>query len=239
MGLSARLRLAKLALVVDTRRDTGDLARVVTAALRGGVDMVELRDRHASADEVAAAWEVVRDATDQVPSALAVLGLAPQVARQAAVDVVHLGAVEGPVAQARRVVGEFGLVGRSVHHREDFGHIEADFLVLGPVVSDLPGAPGLDIVTDAAQRLPVTDVTATPWFAIGGITADTLGPVLDAGAIRVAVSTAISDADDPEAAARELKARVQAAWDARPGMERYVLSALGGGTARFLDQGDR
>ena len=236
MGLSARLRIAKLQLIIDTRAEQGDLRDIVTAALRGGVDVIQLRDRTATPDEMATAFDVISSATAQIPSTLACLNRDLAVACRVGADVVHLGAADGPMHQARSAVGEYGLVGRSVHHKEDFGHIDADYLFVGPVHSDAPGTPGLAIVTHAAQRMPVTDVTAVPWFAVGGITIENLPQVLDAGALRVAVSSAISDADDPEAATRELKQVVQAAWDARPEMERYALSVLGGGNLRFNGQ---
>ena len=234
MGLAQRLRIAKLQLVVDARAEQGDLEQVVSAALRGGVDVVQLRDRKASSDELLAAFEVVKRLVAAVPTATAAINRDPAVARRSGADVLHLGAADGPMASARAALHEFGLVGRSVHHKEDFGHIDADYLFVGPVFSDAPGTPGLPIVTQAAHLLPVTDVTATPWFAIGGITRENLDQVLQAGALRVAVSDAILDADDPEAAAAELRSALQAAWDARPEMERYTIAALGGGSAKLI-----
>ena len=86
---------------------------------------------------------------------------------------------------------------------------------------------GLDLVRYAAQVAPPSDLAAKPWFAIGGIDLDNLDDVLAAGARRVCVVRALTLADDPEAAARELSARLRQAWRADPAMEQYTLGAAG------------
>jgi thiamine-phosphate pyrophosphorylase len=77
----------------------------------------------------------------------------------------------------------------------------------------------------------VTDIGSKPWFAIGGINLENLDDVIEAGARRVCVVRAITQASDPEAAARQLRDRLQAAWRADPRTEQYTIKALSGGGA--------
>ena len=85
---------------------------------------------------------------------------------------------------------------------------------------------GLDLVRYAARKAPVAVVKSKPWFAIGGISLDNLDAVIEAGARRVCVVRAITEASDPQAAADRLSSRLRAAWKADPAMERYVFQAL-------------
>ena len=236
MGLTGRLRVAKLHLITDTRAAQGDFADFVVAALRGGVDMVQVRDTAASDEQLLAALEVVRSATTQV-NATCVVGRNAAVARRFEADVLHLGASD-EAAGARTAVHSYGLLVRSVHDEAGLREPEADYLFVGPVFDTDPGdelaVPGLDLVRRAARLQAVDDAQATPWFAVGGITATNIEQVVEAGALRVAVSSAITGADDPEAAAAGLKLVLQQAWAANPAMESYAIGALGGGTARLL-----
>ena len=93
-----------------------------------------------------------------------------------------------------------------------------NYLTVGPVYGGLPmGDAGLALVRHAAKVAPPSSVEAKPWFAVGGITAGNLDEVLDAGARRIAVSRAVTDADDPEAAAMALKDRLRHALERGPG----------------------
>ena len=129
------------------------------------------------------------------------------VARAAGADVLHLGQDDLPLAVARDIVGADTLIGRSTHDETQAvaaTQEAVDYFCVGPCwpTPTKPGrsAPGLDLVRAAASLS-----TATPWFAIGGIDADRLPEVLDAGATRIVVVRAITAAEDPAAAARELK----------------------------------
>jgi thiamine-phosphate pyrophosphorylase len=126
-------------------------------------------------------------------------------------DVLHLGQDDLPVAVARRLLGTDVVVGRSTH---DEAQVEAaavepgvDYFCVGPTwpTPTKPGrpAPGLPLLRHAAAL-----GTTRPWFAIGGITEDNLDQVLDAGARRVVVVRALTEADDPHAAARRLRERL-------------------------------
>ena len=109
---------------------------------------------------------------------------------------------------------------------------DVDYLTVGPVYATSlnPAYPpvGLDPVRHAARVAPVPVVTSKPFFAIGGIGLDTIDAVIEAGARRVVVVSAITQASDPQEAAQQLRRRLQDAWDADPAMERYVMQALAG-----------
>jgi thiamine-phosphate pyrophosphorylase len=207
--LRERLAGAQLYLCTDGRRERGDFEEFVEAALRGGVDIVQLREKGLEAREELALLEVLADAARRHGALWSVNDRA-DLAATAGADVLHLGQDDLPVPAARRLIGSAPLVGRSTHDRAqvDAAEVEpdVDYFCVGPTwpTPTKPGrpAPGLDLTRYAAA-------TATrPWFAIGGIDADRLDQVLDAGATRVVVVRAITEADDPEAAARSLRTRL-------------------------------
>jgi len=205
-----RLAAARLYLCTDARGASGDLAAFADAALRGGVDVLQLREKGMEARDELAALEVLADACRRHGALLAVNDRA-DVALAAGADVLHLGQDDLPVEQARRVLGDDVLIGRSTHDeaQAEAGAAEpgVDYFCTGPCwpTPTKPGrpAPGLDLVRATAASAP-----ARPWFAIGGIDHDRLDEVLDAGATRVVVVRAITGADDPEAAARALRTRL-------------------------------
>jgi thiamine-phosphate pyrophosphorylase len=155
-----------------------------------------------------AALEVFADACRRHGRLLAVNDRA-DVALGAAADVLHLGQDDLPVRLARGIVGERPLIGRSCHAEAEvdaaFAEPGVDYFCTGPVwpTPTKPGrpAPGLGLVEYAAKLAPEG---ARPWFAIGGIDAGNLGQVLKAGARRVVVVRALTEAADPGAAAAEL-----------------------------------
>ncbi|WP_210025346.1 thiamine phosphate synthase [Pseudonocardia parietis] len=211
----ARLAGARLYLCTDARTEQGDLAAFADAALAGGVDIVQLRDKGGpdgplEARAELAALEVLGDACRRHGALLAVNDRA-DVALAAGADVLHLGQDDLPVGWARRVVGDDVVIGRSSHSTEETlaAATEAgvDYFCAGPCwpTPTKPGrlAPGLDLVRTVAGRAP-----ERPWFAIGGIDEDRLDDVLEAGASRIVVVRAITQADDPQAAAARLKARL-------------------------------
>ncbi|GLZ45720.1 thiamine-phosphate synthase [Actinomycetospora sp. NBRC 106375] len=206
-----RLQDARLYLCTDSRADRGDLADFADAALRGGVDVIQLREKGLEARQELAALEVLAQAARRHGALLAVNDRA-DLALAADADVLHLGQDDLPVPWARRVVGDDVLIGRSTHDEAQAaaGAVEvgADYFCTGPCwpTPTKPGrpAPGLDLV-----RATAAAGTARPWFAIGGIDHDRLDDVLAAGATRVVVVRAITDADDPEGAARALRERLR------------------------------
>lgn len=212
MDRRTRLADARLYLCTDSRAARGDLAAFADAALAGGVDIVQLREKGIEARAELAALEVLADACARHGALLAVNDRA-DVALAAGADVLHLGQDDLPVRWARRIVGDDVLIGRSTHDdaQADAAADEpgVDYFCAGPCwpTPTKPGrpAPGLDLVRHTAAT-----GTDRAWFAIGGIDEERLDAVLDAGATRVVVVRVITEADDPRAAASRLSARLRA-----------------------------
>ena len=203
-----RLRLARLYLVVET----AGLA-AARAALAGGVDMVQLREKQASDSEILRAAVEFRR-TCEVHGALFWLNDRPDLAKQAGADGVHIGQEDMSIDEARSIVGPDVLIGLSTHSADQFDaalESDADQLSVGPVweTPTKQGRPaaGLDYVRYAASR----GGRSKPWFAIGGIDPGNVRDVLAAGAERIVVVRAIRDAGDPRAAAEALRAALDQA----------------------------
>ncbi|MFI0721110.1 thiamine phosphate synthase [Streptomyces sp. NPDC021224] len=211
-----RLADARLYLCTDARQRRGDLAEFADAALAGGVDVIQLRQKGIEAREELAALAVLADACRRHGRLLAVNDRA-DVAHAAGADVLHLGQGDLPVPAARALLGPDVLIGRSCHAEAEAAAAAvqegADYFCTGPVwpTPTKPGrpAPGLDLVRYAARL-----GTERPWFAIGGIDAGNVGEVLAAGARRIVVVRAITEAADPYEAARSLAGAVRATADA-------------------------
>ena len=194
-----RLSRARLYLVCGAHDDA-----FIAAALRGGVDIVQLRDKAGDDDDVVATGVRYRRLCDAA-GALLIVNDRPDLARACGADGVHVGQDDTAVAQARRVVGADALIGLSTHTP---GQIDAatgvDYIGVGPVhvTPTKPGRPavGLELVRYAAAH------AAVPFFAIGGIDTTLAPRVAAAGATRVAVVRAITEAGDPQAAAAGLRA---------------------------------
>ncbi|MFB4307848.1 thiamine phosphate synthase [Actinomadura sp. GTD37] len=210
VALRARLGRARLYLCTDARERQGDLPRFLDAVLAGGVDIVQLRQKGLEARQELAYLEVFRAACARHGALLAVNDRA-DVAHAAGADVLHLGQDDLPVPAARAIVGGDMLIGRSTHSGEQAAAAAAepgaDYLCAGPVwpTPTKPGrpAPGPELLEYVADRR-----VARPWFAIGGIGLGNLGEVLAAGASRIVVVRAITEADDPGAAAAEFARRL-------------------------------
>ena len=137
---------------------------------------------------------------------------------------------------ARRHLHQWAILGRSTHAPAQTDAAikdpDVDYFCAGPVyaTSTKPDYEpvGLDLVRYAAKVAPVGRIDAKPWFAIGGISPANLDDVIEAGARRVCVVRAITEASDPQAAADRLQTRLRAAWKADPTMERYIFQALSG-----------
>ncbi|MFM9377092.1 thiamine phosphate synthase [Gordonia sp. VNK21] len=212
-----RLADARLYLCTDARRERGDLLDFVSAALAGGVDIVQLRDKGSAGAQRFGALEAreeleilarLKELTRRAGALLAVNDRA-DVAALSGADVLHLGQDDLPPAAARTLVGPETVIGRSTHDVEQAaGAIadgDVDYFCTGPCWSTptKPGreATGLDLVRSTADRAP-----DKPWFAIGGIDAGRVPQVRAAGAERIVVVRALTAADDAAAAARELRA---------------------------------
>jgi thiamine-phosphate pyrophosphorylase len=200
-----RLRAARLYLVLETWA-----VHVVEPALRGGVDVVQLRDKDASDGAVVGAGSELRALCD-LHGALFVVNDRPDLALECGAGGVHLGQDDAPAEQVRAEVGERLAIGLSTHSPEQIAAAEAssaDYFAVGPV-HETPTKPGRAAVGTELVRHAAA-VAAKPWFAIGGIDAGNAHEVAAAGARRFVVVRAIRDAADPEAAARALRAALEA-----------------------------
>ncbi len=226
-GSASRLALlveARLYLCTDARRERGDLAQFADAALAGGVDIIQLRDKGSAGEQrfgpleardELAACEILADAARRHGALFAVNDRA-DIARAAGADVLHLGQGDLPPGAAREIVGPEVVIGLSSHDADQAAAASSpdpgapDYFCVGPCwpTPTKPGrtAPGLQLVRAAAKI-----GTDKPWFAIGGIDAQRLPDVLEAGARRIVVVRAITAAQDPQAAALELRSALAAA----------------------------
>ena len=205
-----KLEGSRLYLVCEAAADPAALRRMLDAGLRGGVDLIQLRDKEADEAKLLAAAPIFRAAAREA-GALFLINDRPDLVGACDADGVHVGQDDLPVAEARLLAGRGAIVGLSTHSPEQLraahrasGDDRPDYISVGPVweTPTKPGRPaaGLDYVRFAAAE------AERPWFAIGGIDPGNAGEVVAAGARRVVVVRAIRDADDPEAAARELAA---------------------------------
>jgi thiamine-phosphate pyrophosphorylase len=183
--------------------------------LEAGVDVVQLRDRDLEARPLLALAAIARRRTREW-GALFIVNDRVDLALAAEADGVHLGQQDLPPADARLQMGLEALIGLSTHAREEIlsaASSEADYIAVGPVYATptKPGRPavGSELVTFAAER------ARQPFFAVGGIDVSTLPPVLAAGARRIAVVRAITEADDPVAAVRQLREALRRTAEAR------------------------
>jgi thiamine-phosphate pyrophosphorylase len=209
-----RLHAARLYFVCNARPGDGDPEPLLEAALRGGADMIQLREKAPRcAEELISLADPFRRAADR-HGALFFINDYPELVEACGADGVHVGQDDTPVAETRALAGEAALVGLSTHSPEQFdAALEAtdnsrpDQVSAGPVweTPTKAGRPaaGIELIRHAS------DVGGeVPWFAIGGIDLSNVDEVVAAGGRRIVVVRAIKDAADPEAAARELRARL-------------------------------
>jgi thiamine-phosphate pyrophosphorylase len=196
-----RLRGACLYLVCDEHPNS-----FLEAALRGGVDIVQLRMKDARDDRslVQTARRFARVCTRH--GALLILNDRPDLVREAGADGAHVGQDDTPVPEARRLVGPERIVGLSTHSPEQIDaatEARPDYIGVGPVhaTPTKPGraAVGLELVRYAAEH------ASLPFFAIGGIDISGADAVREAGGSRIAVVRALTESPDPESTARALR----------------------------------
>jgi thiamine-phosphate pyrophosphorylase len=212
-----RLRTARLYFVCDALPRGEDPEALLRAALSGGVDIVQLREKELGRDEIERSAQTFRRLCDTY-SALFVVNDDPDLARSCDADGVHVGQDDVAAAEAREVLGPEAIVGLSTHSEEQLAASAdqpVDYVSVGPVweTPTKAGRPGvgLDLVEHAATDAP------HPFFAIGGIDRSNAAEVVAAGAQRLGVVRAIRDAADPTAAATELRAALAPLGEAAPG----------------------
>jgi thiamine-phosphate pyrophosphorylase len=217
---------ARLYLCTDARSDRGDFADFVDAAFAGGVDIIQLRDKNLEAAEELELLEVLQSASKRHGRLWAVNDRA-DIASLSGAPVFHIGQKDIPLSSARKMLGKNTVIGLSTHSAEQVdaailaspGRKGLDYFCVGPVwaTPTKPGraAVGLDLVKYAAEAIRRSDVGTVegvlPWFAIGGIDLTNVEQVVAAGAERIVVVRAITDADDPAEAARLLLQALDAA----------------------------
>ncbi len=213
-GPLARLGGARLYLCTGSRAQTGDLAPFLDTVLANGVDIVQLREKGLEARAEIGLLEVFAAAAERHGALFAVNDRA-DIARAVHAPILHLGQDDLPVPLARAIVGDGVLIGRSTHspQQADAARVDAEvgYYCCGPTwtTPTKPGRPaaGLELIGHAAQRQD-----ERPWFAIGGIeTPERLDDVIARGARRAVVVRAITEADDPGAAAQAFSSRLRAA----------------------------
>jgi thiamine-phosphate pyrophosphorylase len=213
LGTTARQRLAdaRLYLLVTGAHCTASLDWTIQEAAAGGVQVVQLREKGLPDGALLDRARKVREWTRKA-GVLFIMNDRPDIARLAEADGVHLGQDELPVKEARRILGGHALVGVSTH---DLAQVRqavldgASYIGVGPTFPSgtkrFEAFPGLDFVRAAATE------TTLPAFAIGGVNADNLSAVIEAGGRRIAVSQAICRADDPRTAASSLRRELDVA----------------------------
>ncbi len=212
----ARLAAARLYLVCGAGPSSGglELPDLIRGAVAGGVDVVQLRDKHLPDEELAAVANAARALCERLGTLL-IVNDRPLVAREAGADGVHVGQDDMAVAEVRELVGPDMLIGLSTHAPSEIdaaiangpgGEPAVDYIGVGPIhaTPTKPGRPavGLELVRYAAAR------ARAPFFAIGGLDSGNVQEAIAAGASRVCVLRAIAEAEDPERAARELRERL-------------------------------
>jgi thiamine-phosphate pyrophosphorylase len=209
-----RLRTARLYFVCDARPEGESPEALLRAALGGGVDIVQLREKELSRSEIERSASTYRRLCD-IYSALFIVNDDPELARACDADGVHVGK-PGEVAAARELLGPDAIVGLSTHGEAELdaaAELAIDYVAVGPIweTPTKPGRPaiGLEPVSYAAAH------SAHPFFAIGGVSPLNAEQVVAAGAQRLCVVRAIRDAPQPEVAAAALRRSFAAAEDRR------------------------
>ena len=224
--MPAVLELPCLCLVADTSVVSPDeLAPRVSAAVAGGVGLVQLRAKELPGGRMLSLAEELKRAVDG--RAVLLVNERVDIAIAAAADGVQLGEEALPVTTARRLLTGSALIGRSVHSVDGAADAladGADFLVIGTMFATgshpgaIPAGPGL--------MREISGQCSVPLFGIGGITGGNLAEVVNAGASGVAVIRSILSASDPQAAATELKIVLQETWQSRPPMPEPIHARL-------------
>jgi thiamine-phosphate pyrophosphorylase len=203
-----RLRTARLYFVCDARPRGEDPEALLRAALSGGADIVQLREKALGRAEIERAATTFRRVCDTY-SALFIVNDDPDLARSCGADGVHLGQDDGSVAAARTQLGPDAIIGLSTHSEEQIAasaEADVDHISVGPIweTPTKAGRPGvgLELISHAAEHAP------HPFFAIGGIDTSNAAQVVAAGAKRLCVVRAIRDAENPSAAAEALRRTV-------------------------------
>jgi thiamine-phosphate diphosphorylase len=212
-----RLRTARLYFVCEAMPGGRDPEALLQAALSGGVDIVQLREKQLGREEIERSAQTYRRLCDTY-SALFIVNDDPWLAQSCGADGVHVGQDDTPAAAARELLGPDAIVGLSTHSEEQLAasaEAPVDYVSVGPIweTPTKAGRPGVGVglVEHAASAPP------HPFFAIGGIDPSNVGEVIAAGARRLGAVRAIRDAADPAGAAAALRGALATVGEAAPG----------------------
>jgi thiamine-phosphate pyrophosphorylase len=213
-GARARLKDARLYVLVSGASCSGSLEWTIEQAAEGGADVFQLREKTLTDCDLLDRARRVRRWTRKV-GALFIVNDRPDVARLAEADGVHLGQDDMPVKDARRILGPEAIIGVSTHDLDQVRRAVLDgasYIGVGPTfpsgTKTFETFPGLDFVRAATAE------TSLPVFVIGGVNAKTIAEAVAAGARRVAVGQAVTGAEDPGSAVRALRSALASAAEA-------------------------
>jgi thiamine-phosphate pyrophosphorylase len=213
-----RLRTARLYFVCEALPRSEEPEALLEAALAGGADIVQLREKGLDRRQIERSARTFRRLCDTY-SALFIVNDDPYLARSCDADGVHVGQDDVAAEEARGVLGPDAIIGLSTHSREQLAAAArepVDYVSVGPIweTPTKEGRPGvgLELVEHAAAGH-----APHPFFAIGGIEPSNAASVVAAGARRLGVVRAIRDAADPARAASDLRAALAAVGEAAPG----------------------
>ncbi len=185
--------------------DRVDLAQFVDACIRGGVDIVQYREKDADARAVLKRGALVRDVcrSHGVPF---ILNDRPDLAVELGADGVHVGQDDCPPAAARRIMGPNAIIGLSTHSQDDFIGSErepVDYISVGPInpTPTKPGRPGVGL---GYLRFAANE-SSIPFYVTGGVNPRSIGDLLDSGATRFVAVRWLTEAADAYGAATALR----------------------------------
>jgi len=203
--VARRLAEGKLYVLVSTHLCAGSLRETARAAIAGGADVIQLRDKKTPDDELLASAAEMRELTDET-GRIFIMNDRPDIAAIVGADGVHLGQHDLPIAETRRLLRPGAVVGRSTHslvQARAAVNEGADYISVGPIfetdTKDAGPVVGIDLLKEVAETVGL------PIVAIGGITADTAASVMEAGASLVAVCSTVCGSKDTRAAAAAVR----------------------------------
>lgn len=207
LQVAGRFRHVRLYALISSHLCKGSLREAARAAIAGGADALQLREKGVSDAQVLAAAAEMRELCDETDR-LFFMNDRADIAAIVGADGVHLGQGDLPIAEVRRLLRPDAVIGRSTHSIEQARaavNEGADYISVGPMFPTAtkdrpPVGPGL--LKQAAAEIPL------PIVAIGGITAANAGELTAAGGRCLAVSSAICCAPDPKAAAEAIRKQI-------------------------------
>ena len=206
-----RIDKCKLYLVTDRSKfDNNDnFFDSIASAIKGGVDIVQLREKTASAKEIMALAKVVKEIC-ALNDTLFIINDRVDLVYAVKADGVHLGQEDMDMESARSILGAEAIIGRSTHKPEDAINAmkeKADYIGVGPVFTT-PTKPGREAVGFEYVKWACSNVNI-PFFAIGGINNENINDVVSSGAKRIAVVRAIMNADKPDIVSKDMKEKLE------------------------------